>query len=352
VVRRFGEVTALDQVDLAVCAGEFFSLLGPSGCGKTTLLRIVAGLDHPDAGSVFIGGRDMEQVPPHKRPVNTVFQSYALFPHMTVWDNIAFGLRMKGMARDEQRDRVGRVMEMVQIQELRHRRPHQLSGGQKQRVALARAIVNEPQVLLLDEPLGALDLRLRKQLQTELHDLQKRLGITFLYVTHDQDEALAMSDRIAVMNHGRIEQLGDSEFIYEHPRTRYVAQFLGSCNLIEGRVERQNGRHLTVQTPFGPLQVTARSNGVTPASGKTCTLAIRPEKLQVDPVNGQTPPNTLRATVNDHVYSGAEIQYVLRAQDWQFRTCALNSSAAPCRFKRGDQVSVSLPPDALILLED
>ena len=230
LVRRFGTIEALANITLTIRRGEFFSLLGPSGCGKTTLLRIIGGLDLPDAGVVRIGGIDMRSIPAHKRPVNTVFQSYALFPHLNVYDNVAFGLRMKKLARAEIGRRVRQVMELVDIAALAARRPAQLSGGQQQRVALARAIVNEPQVLLLDEPLGALDLQLRKQLQVELLTLQRRLGITFVYVTHDQEEALVMSDRIAVMRQGKIEQMDTAAALYERPRTRFVSQFLGACN--------------------------------------------------------------------------------------------------------------------------
>jgi ABC-type Fe3+/spermidine/putrescine transport system ATPase subunit len=230
--RRFGDFTALDHVDLTIREGEFFSLLGPSGCGKTTLLRILAGLDLPDEGTVRIGGVDAGDIPPHRRPVNTVFQSYALFPHMTVRDNVAFGLRMKRVPPAALAERVDRALDMVQIEHFADRKPAQLSGGQKQRVALARAFINEPEVLLLDEPLGALDLKLRKELQVELSALQKRLGITFVFVTHDQEEALVMSDRIAVMRAGKIEQLGEAHALYERPRNRFVGQFLGSCNLL------------------------------------------------------------------------------------------------------------------------
>ena len=237
VVRRFGQVQALSAVSLSVGSGEFFSLLGPSGCGKTTVLRLIAGLDLPDEGTVRIDGADMRGVPAHKRPVNTVFQSYALFPHMSVFNNVVFGLRMNRIPPADLLSRARRVMDMVEIAPLADRRPAQLSGGQKQRVALARAIINEPRVLLLDEPLGALDLQLRKQLRAELHGLQRRLGITFIYVTHDQEEALTMSDRIAVMNLGRIEQVGDPKELYERPRTRFTAQFLGACNLLEGNVQ-------------------------------------------------------------------------------------------------------------------
>ncbi len=223
LTRRFGSVTALDRVSLSIRTGEFFSLLGPSGCGKTTLLRILAGLESADSGQVRLEGEDVRHLPAHRRPVNTVFQSYALFPHLNVRDNVAFGLRMKRVAPTEIAARVARVVELVEIASLVERKPDELSGGQKQRVALARAIVNEPRVLLLDEPLAALDLKLRKQLQTELRNLQRRLGITFVYVTHDQDEALALSDRLAVMRDGRVEQLGDAPTLYQRPRTRFVS---------------------------------------------------------------------------------------------------------------------------------
>jgi spermidine/putrescine transport system ATP-binding protein len=350
--RRFGEVVALREVDLVVQAGEFFSLLGPSGCGKTTLLRLVAGLDYPDHGQIFIGGENVAAVPPHKRPVNTVFQSYALFPHLDVWQNIAFGLRMKGVSAAEQKVRIPRVMEMVQISELAHRKPAQLSGGQKQRVALARAIVNEPQVLLLDEPLGALDLKLRKQLQLELHDLQRRLGITFLYVTHDQDEALSMSNRIAVMNHGRIEQLGASEEIYEHPRTRFVAQFLGSCNLLDAVVEHRNGVTAQVQTPIGQLNINLNHSERVPSLHDRVTLAIRPERILCGDGGDALGENQVRARIDDQIYSGAETQYLLHGKDWSLRVSALNAGRQQPRFRTGQTIALTLPPSELIVLED
>src|ERR687892_21066 len=231
LVKRFGDVTAVDGISLDISPGEFFSLLGPSGCGKTTTLRMIAGFERPDAGRILLDGRDMAQTPPHKRPVNTVFQSYALFPHLNVRDNVAFGLRMKRMPREQIEERVRGIMELGRISELAARKPSELSGGQRQRVALARALVNEPEVLLLDEPLGALDLKLRQSMQYELKDLQSRVGITFVYVTHDQEEALTMSDRIGVMNEGRLLQVGDSRDIYEHPKTRFVADFIGDINL-------------------------------------------------------------------------------------------------------------------------
>ncbi len=237
VTKRFGGVVAVDAVDLEVHPGEFLSLLGPSGCGKTTTLRLIAGFERPDEGEVRIGGRDVSRVPPYKRNVNTVFQSYALFPHLTVWDNIAYGLKQRGLGRTERRARATEMLELVRLGGFEARKPRELSGGQQQRVALARALVMHPQVLLLDEPLGALDLKVRKELQIELKRIQEEVGITFVYVTHDQEEALAMSDRVAVMNAGRIEQLGAPREIYDRPATEWIAGFIGDTNFfhVDGR---------------------------------------------------------------------------------------------------------------------
>jgi spermidine/putrescine transport system ATP-binding protein len=352
LVRRFGDVEALSHVSVNIRKGEFFSLLGPSGCGKTTLLRLIAGLDLPDEGALRITGKDVTDVPAHKRPVNTVFQSYALFPHMTVRDNVAFGLRMKNIAAKDISERVGRIMEIVQISQFADRKPAQLSGGQKQRVALARALVNEPEVLLLDEPLGALDLKLRKQLQVELHQLQRRLGITFIFVTHDQDEALVMSDRIAVMNHGKIEQLDGVKEIYEHPDTRFVAQFLGSCNLFEGPVEALNGSIAIVKTSIGSLNVDITHAPREVVPGDNITLAIRPEKIALHEAGKLTAANHLPASIEDLVYSGAETQYRLRIAEQVLHSCALNSHAGHQRLQVGQKLAVQLPPDALIVLKD
>lgn len=316
LTRRFGDVIALNHVSLAVRRGEFITLLGPSGCGKTTLLRIVAGLDVPDEGTVRIGGVDARDLPAHRRPVNTVFQSYALFPHLNVWDNVAFGLRMKHVPKPEMDTRVRRVMDLVQITPLAHRKPAQLSGGQKQRVALARAVVNEPAVLLLDEPLAALDRKLRKELQVELSGLQRRLGITFIYVTHDQEEALVMSDRIAVMRDGRIEQLDEAETLYERPRTRFVAQFLGSCNLLPGG------------------------------------LAIRPEKITLLPAHTPLDEHRRRVRIEEVIYVGAETHYLVRAGDQQLRVEVMNVKSGPQGFAVGQEAVVHLPPEALVKLED
>ena len=260
VSRRFGEVRAVDDVSFDIADGEFFAMLGPSGSGKTTCLRLIAGFEQPDAGSVSIHGRPMQGVPPYDRPVNTVFQDYALFPHMSVLDNVAYGLMVKGVARTEYRRRAEAMLEIVALGGYGGRKPSQLSGGQRQRVALARALVNEPEVLLLDEPLGGLDLKLRQQMQVELKALQRKVGITFVFVTHDQDEALGMCDRLAVFNHGRIEQLGTPEQIYEHPATAFVAGFVGAANVIDAAAaERLIGR----REPF----------------------ALRPERIEVEPAS-------------------------------------------------------------------
>ena len=348
LVRAFGAFRALDGVSVSVRAGEFFSLLGPSGCGKTTLLRIIAGLDSADAGSLSIDGEEMLAIPANKRPVNTVFQSYALFPHLTVRDNVSFGLRMKGLSPGEIAPRVERAMELVEIGGMAGRKPAQLSGGQKQRVALARAIVNEPRLLLLDEPLAALDLRLRRQLQTELRALQRRLGMTFVYVTHDQEEALAMSDRIAVMNAGRIVQAASGRELYERPKNRFVAQFLGSCNLIPGTVTARAGNVLTVATNVGPLEVRA-DHGKLPASSQV-TLAIRPERVRLNPdVPGR---NSFSAELRDATFTGAETQFTLSVAEMALRAVLASETVGAGSLVPGRAVVVDLPTSALIVLED
>jgi len=344
-----GETRVLDDIDLDIRRGEFFSLLGPSGCGKTTLLRILAGFEAADAGTVLIGGQDMTGVPPHRRPVNTVFQSYALFPHMTVFDNVAFGLRQKRVPAAGLRDRVGRALDRVRIADLARRRPDGLSGGQRQRVALARAIVNEPEVLLLDEPLSALDLKLRKELQVELSNLQETLGMTFVFVTHDQEEALVMSDRIAVMNRGRIEQLGRAEDLYERPRTAFVAGFLGQSNLIPGTVRDSGPGGAMVQTAHGLLRT---RHGTELPAGRDVVLSIRPEKLRMG--RGQEAgSNRIRARVDDIVYTGAENQYLLEADGGRLVAFQLNADiGADEDFGYDEEVTLHLPPENLVVLEE
>jgi putative spermidine/putrescine transport system ATP-binding protein len=278
VSRHFGEIRAVDDVSFAIRDGEFFAMLGPSGSGKTTCLRLIAGFEQPDAGSLAIHGRPMRGVPPYERPVNTVFQDYALFPHMSVLDNVAYGLMVKGMAKAERLRRAEAMLEVVALSGYGARRPAQLSGGQRQRVALARALVNEPEVLLLDEPLGALDLKLRQQMQVELKALQRKVGITFVYVTHDQDEALGMSDRVAVFNLGRIEQLGTPEEVYEHPATAFVAGFVGAANLIDADLAAA-------------------------LTGRAEAFALRPERIEVEPVNEADV--VVAGVVTDRRYHGA-----------------------------------------------
>ncbi|MGE5591958.1 MAG: ABC transporter ATP-binding protein [Bacillota bacterium] len=277
VTKAFGETEAVRNLHLQVMKGEFLTLLGPSGCGKTTTLRMIAGFEQPNEGTILLDGQPVAGLPPYRRDVNTVFQSYALFPHMTVFENVAFGLSLKRVPRDEVHRRVTEALDMVQLAGLEGRRPRQLSGGQQQRVAVARAIVNRPKVLLLDEPLGALDLKLRKQMQVELKHLQQRLGITFIYVTHDQEEALTMSDRIAVMNGGVIEQLGTCEEVYHRPRTRFVADFIGETNLFTGRVQSRIPQALVLEADG--LRLTAPPAEA--VEGAEVYLSVRPEKIRV-----------------------------------------------------------------------
>lgn len=278
VSKLFGDFTAVDNIDLDIQDGEFFSLLGPSGCGKTTTLRMIAGFEQPTFGEIYIHGQPVAGIPPFRRPVNTVFQNYALFPHMTVAQNIAFGLEMKKVPKKEIEQRVNEVLELVQLPQFSMRRPKQLSGGQQQRVALARALVNKPEVLLLDEPLGALDLKLRKAMQLELKQIQSEVGITFIYVTHDQEEALTMSDRIAVMNNGVVQQVGTPRDIYEHPNNRFVADFIGETNFVTGQVAELDD-FTTVQ--LGDISVRGTADGRELAVGQEITLAIRPEKINL-----------------------------------------------------------------------
>ncbi len=302
VTKKFGEVTAVDDVNIQIADGEFFSLLGPSGCGKTTTLRMIAGFEQPTVGEIFLHGRPMAGIPAHKRPVNTVFQNYALFPHMTVWQNVAFGLEMKKVPRLEITTRVGEALELVQLSGMDERKPKQLSGGQQQRVALARALVNHPEVLLLDEPLGALDLKLRKEMQFELKQIQEQLGITFIYVTHDQEEALTMSDRIAVMDMGEVQQIGMPRQIYEHPNNRFVADFIGETNFVPARVEAI-GEFVTVD--IGGMEVLGTGPTSSLAIGQEVTLAIRPEKVNLYPTGEVEPKQALDLDEMAELFGGS-----------------------------------------------
>ncbi len=309
VRKLFGRVAAVDDVTLSIGEGEFFSMLGPSGCGKTTTLRMIAGFEVPDEGRIVLQGRDVTTVAPAQRPVNMVFQQYALFPHMSIADNIAFGLKVKRVPRDEHRRRVDEILGVVGLQGFERRRPRQLSGGQQQRVALARALVNRPAALLLDEPLGALDVKLRKQMQLELKRIQHELGTTFVYVTHDQEEALSMSDRIAVMNGGRVEQIGSPREIYEHPATAFVADFIGSLNAIELTVDERVGPYAVARLGEGERVVVPVDGGdVRP--GSVLRVAVRPERVQIGSAESPVPDggSTLQGSVVEIVYLGMYTQ--------------------------------------------
>jgi spermidine/putrescine transport system ATP-binding protein len=310
VTKRFGDLTAVRELELDIDRGEFFTLLGPSGCGKTTTLRMIAGFEEPSEGSVLLDGTDVTALPAFKRPTNTVFQSYALFPHLSVKDNVAFGLRRQGVAKDEIRGRVAEELERVGLAAEANRKPAQLSGGQQQRVALARALVNRPAVLLLDEPLGALDLKLRKQLQVELKGIQRDVGITFVYVTHDQEEALTMSDRIAVMNRGVIEQVDGPENVYERPRTTFVAGFIGVSNLMPAEIVSPAELRLDAG-----ITVHLDSNGATP--GERIHCVVRPEKLELHPQADPLPTDrpAVKGVVESSLYLGTATQAVVRLHD-------------------------------------
>ena len=354
VTKRFDDVVAVDDVEIDIGDGEFFSLLGPSGCGKTTMLRMIAGLDFPTTGSIAIFGDEVADTPPHRRPVNTVFQQYALFPHLDVASNVEFGLRMQKVERGERRRRVAESLSLVRLDGLERRKPDQLSGGQQQRVALARALVNRPKVLLLDEPLGALDLQLRQDMQGELKSLQRELGISFVFVTHDQEEALTMSDRIAVMRAGRILQLGRPEEIYERPADRFVADFIGSSNLLEatvaepGTVALSNGRRIAATTDAL-------------SSGTRVSVVLRPERVQIDeldpadatPHGGIPSPadaRSLTGVVTAATYLGNAIVYRVTI-DWiHVEVRAENRPGG--RIEVGRDVELSWTADALTVLPD
>ena len=311
VTKRFGDVTAVDDVSLGIHRGEIFCLLGGSGCGKTTLLRILAGFEAPSSGRVLIDGADMTGTPPYERSVNIMFQSYALFPHMTVENNVAFGLRQERIASREVKRRVGDMLDLVKLGSLARRRPHQLSGGQRQRVALARALVKHPKLLLLDEPLAALDKKLREQMQFELINIQKEVGVTFVVVTHDQEEAMTLSDRIGVMDAGRIVQTGTPSTIYESPDTRFVARFIGSVNLFEGRVVEDDGRRLVIESEDAGCRLHG-DRDVQAARGDRVWVAVRPEKLQM---SREPPPqeyNRITSVVAEVAYRGGLSLYRLQ----------------------------------------
>jgi putrescine transport system ATP-binding protein len=357
VVKRFGGFTAVDKLSLDIRAGEFFALLGPSGCGKTTLLRMLAGFETPDAGRILLGGKDIAHVLPHQRPVNMMFQNYALFPHLAVCDNIAFGLKRANMPRPQIDARVAEMVALVKLEGLEKRKPDQLSGGQKQRVALARSLARRPQVLLLDEPLAALDKKLRESTQAELMELQRRLGMTFIIVTHDQEEAMTVADRIGVMDSGRLEQVATPRQLYEAPSSRWIAEFVGDINMIEGQIERSEEHRLTISTRDAGTIIAAEPRQ--PFTKATICVAIRPEKVKLSrrgPVSdapGAIPMNRLEGVVAEVNYLGGITTYkvkldtgaVLRAS--MANTARLDMNA----YSASQRVTAWFTPDDCVVLE-
>lgn len=348
VTKRFGDFNAVKGVDLTVKTGEFLTLLGPSGCGKTTLLRLMAGFETPDEGSVWLGGEDITHVPPYRRPVNQVFQSYALFPHLTVKENIGFGLRMQRVARQEVATRVEEALEMVSLSGLQDRRPHQLSGGQRQRVALARAIICRPKVLLLDEPLSALDAKLRLAMQVELKRLQRRLGLTFVFVTHDQEEALTMSDRIAIVHQGRIEQMGTPTQIYHQPRTAFAADFVGVGNLLDAEVIAVDGEHARVRVTGGMEWLIDAED--LPRGAKHARVSVRPEKIFISkqPLDAEA---VFTARVEEEIFKGPMDELWLRTpQGVRLTALVANESAMLEAIHEGDEVYCGVHSEDVIVV--
>jgi spermidine/putrescine transport system ATP-binding protein len=354
VVKQFGEQVAVDHIDLEVRDGEFFSLLGPSGCGKTTTLRMIGGFEQPTSGLIELQGQDVTWLPPYKRNVNTVFQNYALFPHLSIYENVAFGLRRTGVKDSEIRSRVTEMLQLVELPGYEPRKPNQISGGQAQRVALARALINRPAVLLLDEPLGALDLKLRKQMQLELKRIQQEVGITFIYVTHDQEEAMTMSDRIAVMNNGHYEQLGDPEALYERPQTRFVAGFLGISNLLPATRTGVADGYATVR-----LADTTEVRIPAPAidGADQVEIGVRPEKIRIHAPDDTIPAghNRLAGTVRDASYVGVSTSYVIEGRGGMRLTVYeqnVERASASELWSRGEEVHLSWSPDHTFAVPD
>ena len=346
VTKVFGDTVAVDDLSLEIEEGEFFSLLGPSGCGKTTTLRMIGGFEEPTRGTIYLRGRDVTDLPPYKRDVNTVFQSYALFPHLDVFENVAFGLRRRKVDRAEIQRRVGEALELVDLVGFERRRPTQLSGGQQQRVALARALVNRPKVLLLDEPLGALDLKLRKQMQLELKRIQAEVGITFIYVTHDQEEAMTMSNRIAVMRHGRIEQVGPPEDVYEHPATEFVAGFLGASNLLDGEVKERRGGVATIRLAAGGT-VRVPEDRMPADLDSVVKVGVRPEKISILPEGEEPPPdrNRVPGLLRMATYIGVSHQYKVEGPAGQELTVYVQNLGATPPPHPGDRVQLVWKPE-------
>jgi spermidine/putrescine transport system ATP-binding protein len=343
---RRGVVTAVERVDLVIGEGEFFSLLGPSGCGKTTTLRMIGGFEEPTEGQILLYGTDVVGVPPNHRDVNMVFQSYALFPHMSVFENVAFGLRRKHVDGAQTARRVNEMLELVQLEGKSNRRPRELSGGQQQRVALARALVNKPRALLLDEPLAALDLKLRQAMQIELKRIQREVGITFIFVTHDQNEALTMSDRLVVMNSGRIEQLGSPREVYEHPRTRFVAGFIGTSNLITGTVAELDGDTAVLETGADEKLVVPEARGAGAQAGRPLDLTVRPEKIVLSFDPPEAGRCAIRGRVAEVVYLGTSTQYAIKTRSGSDLLVFLQNAADSDDIAgRGDEVWLSWRPE-------
>jgi spermidine/putrescine transport system ATP-binding protein len=346
LTKRFGDVVAVDGIDLRMPAGEFFTMVGPSGCGKTTTLRMIAGFERPTSGRIVLDDVDVAHVPPHKRNVNTVFQSYALFPHLDVSDNVGFGLKYQRLTKEERRRKVAEALALVQLGDLAKRKPGQLSGGQQQRVALARALVLTPRVLLLDEPLGALDARLRKDLQVELKTLQAELGITFVFVTHDQEEALTMSDRVAVMSGGHVEQAGTPREMYEEPATLFVADFLGVSNLIGADASADAGGACALRVGERTLRA---ASGATGARGEVKAM-IRPERVAVEP-QGATGDNRLPGMVERAVYVGSAHELHVRLVGGDLLKATVRNDGSAFAYEEGTPVTLYLPPDAVRVLK-
>ena len=351
VSKGFGETRAVQDVTVAIGEGEFFSLLGPSGCGKTTTLRMIAGFEVPDEGRVVLQGKDVSSVSPNHRKVNMVFQQYALFPHMSIYDNVAFGLKVKRVPRSEHSERVHEMLRVVELEGLERRRTRQLSGGQQQRVALARALVNKPAALLLDEPLGALDVKLRKQMQFELKRIQAELGTTFVYVTHDQEEALAMSDRIAVMNGGRVEQIGSPREIYDRPRTAFIADFIGSLNALDLTVDDLVGAYAVMR--LGEDERIVVPVSADHRTGDTVRVAVRPEQVRIAKAGSSTPDggSRLDGTITEVVFLGMYTQFHIDTGAGRV-VCHRLADESLTAFERGSRVTISWEPDQASLLGD
>jgi spermidine/putrescine transport system ATP-binding protein len=349
VTKRFGRTDAVHEVTLEIGDGEFFSLLGPSGCGKTTTLRMIAGFERPDVGRIVLQGKDVTDVPANRRPVNMVFQQYALFPHMSVYDNVAFGLKVKHVPRAEHRERVHEMLRVVSLEGLDRRRARQLSGGQQQRVALARALVNRPAALLLDEPLGALDVKLRKHMQLELKRIQHDLGTTFVYVTHDQEEALAMSDRIAVMNGGQVEQIGGPREIYERPRTPFVADFIGSLNALDLRIDELVGAYAVAR--FSEDERVVVPVGADQRTGEDVRVAVRPERVRMEPSGSPVPDggSRLEGAITEIVYLGMYTQFHVDTRAGRV-VCHRLADESLASLQTGSRVTLSWEPEQASLL--